>query len=226
MLNFGDKVSVIGSSIKARISFSFSLVSFALPSLCVICKIQVCLFYSLLFCSCVPAPSQYVYVSFFLDSQSCLLTCGLFFNRTPTSFGAGHFDMGSTTVFRYGIVQTAFQCYILWVKLDPQPLVRGAMFQHAHLCLLMDFWYDLSIVVLFVLCYVQHLCLLMEYLLALLLSPSLVSGHKVKALWPMVSPMALPTDTCSSLFMSFLEGIPSLFILIVVSLCKVRGYAN
>jgi len=42
---------------------------------------------------------------------------------------------------------------------------------------------------------------LMECLSTFLLSLSKVSGHKVKALWPMASPMTLSTDTCYDLFM-------------------------
>ena len=33
----------------------------------------------------------------------------------------------------------------------------------------------------------------------------MVNEHKVKALWPMASPMALLFDTCYGLFMSFLQ---------------------
>ena len=73
---FGDKVLVTSPNIKARIWFSFSLVSLAPPSLCAICTIQASLFYSLFFCSCPPAPSQHMYVNSFLDSRLYLLIHG------------------------------------------------------------------------------------------------------------------------------------------------------
>ena len=54
-----------------------------------------------------------------------------------------------------------------------------------------------------------------------LLSMSMVSGHTVKALWLMTSPMKLSTDTCYDLFMRFVHwnsGLPSH---LVIALCKI-----
>jgi len=63
---------------------------------------------------------------------------------------------------------------------------------------------------------------LMGCLSVFLLSLSMVSGHKAKALWPMASPMTLSSNTCYGLFLRFLQWNSRLSIQIVVSLCKLR----
>ena len=49
----------------------------------------------------------------------------------------------------------------------------------------------------------------------------MVSGHKVKASWPMTSPLTLSTDTCYELFMRFVHRNSELSSHIVVSLGKI-----
>ena len=87
-----------------------------------------------------------------------------------------------------------------------------------YLWLLMALWFYPSIDVRFGLCYDQHFCLLMGFIFAFLLSLSMVSGHKVKALWPMASPMTLLYATCYGLTFSALPWNCRLTNHIVVSL--------
>jgi len=94
------------------------------------------------------------------------------------------------------------------------------------LWLLMALWFDPSIAFLFDMCYDRHICLLMGCICVFLLSLSIVRRHKVKALWPMASPMTLSSNTCYGLFLSFLQWNCRLSILIVVSFCIFRISSN
>ena len=108
LTKFGCLFSIQHSCFQAQISCSSGiisgsavcsdLVSFTIHSMCFICKSQVTLLNSLLFCSFILVHLQRLYVRYLVHRSLCLNSCGL--GWLHASFSASFYVMGFTYVLK------------------------------------------------------------------------------------------------------------------------------